>query len=479
MLTNKKHSFMHSQTIQTGISDFHKMTLTQMKLTYNKLLPKTITYRDFKSFNKDAFEEELKFALQAANTQPAYANFLSILSRTLHNHDPVKKRKVRGNQVPFMNKALRKVIMRRSNLLNKFVNNRTTENWESYRKQRNKCVKIRNNTRREYFKKLDVPHLSNSHFWTRLKPFFSEKSGSRKKPIINGNDVILSDNAAVAEVFSKHFANITDTLNLPEYIPSRDHNPDISEPVLRAIEIYKAHPSIRNINELTNKLRDKPFEFNHVLPLEICKEVHNLNSKKSSIKIPVEILKETINSCLPHLTDILNNSIYDCIWPEDLGMANITPVIKKTNDKGGSLMKENYRPISTISKLFERIIARQINEFMSNKLPSLLCGFRKRYSTQHALLRLIEKWRKCLDNSEIITAIQMDLSKAYDCISHDLLIAKLHAYDFGMKSLQFLYSYLTNRKQRVKIESSFSAWETVIRAYHKDQFWVLYSSIYL
>ena len=186
---------MHSQTIQTEISDFHKMTLTQMKLTNNKLPPKTITCRDFKSFNKGAFEEELKFALQAANTQPAYANFLSIFSRTLDNHAPVKKRKVRGNQVPFMNKALRKAIMRRSNLLNKFLNNRTTENWESYRKQRNKCVKIENNARYEYFKKLDAPYLSNSNFWTALKPFVSEKSGSRKKPIIIENDVILSDNA--------------------------------------------------------------------------------------------------------------------------------------------------------------------------------------------------------------------------------------------------------------------------------------------
>ena len=182
-----------------------------------------------------------------------------------------------------MNKALRKAIMRRSNLLNKFVNNRTTENWESYHKQRNKCVKIRNIARREYFKKLDAPYLSNSNFWTTLKPFFS---------IIIENDVILSDNAAVAEVFSKHFANITDTLNLPEYIPPRDHNPDISDPVLRATEIYKAHPSIRNIKELTHKLRDKPFEFNHVLPWEICEEVHNLNSKKSSIEIPVRNNKQ-------------------------------------------------------------------------------------------------------------------------------------------------------------------------------------------
>ena len=156
--------------------------------------------------------------------------------------------------------------MRRPNLLNKFVNNRTTENWESYRKQRNKCVKIRNNARRDYFKKLDAPHLSNSNFWKTLRPFFSDKSGSRKKPIIIENYVILSDNATVAEVFPKHFANITDTLNLPKYIPPRDQYQDVSDPVLKAIEIYKIHPSIRNIKELTTKLQDKPFEFNHVLP---------------------------------------------------------------------------------------------------------------------------------------------------------------------------------------------------------------------
>ena len=112
--------------------------------------------------------------------------------------------------------------MTQQNLLNMlFVNNRTTENWENYRKQRNKCVKIRNNARREYFKKLSAPYLSNSNFWTALKPFFSEKSGSRKKPIIIENDVILSDNAAVAEVFSKHFANITDIKSSRIYTTQR------------------------------------------------------------------------------------------------------------------------------------------------------------------------------------------------------------------------------------------------------------------
>ena len=80
--------------------------------------------------------------MQAADTQPERATFLSIFSRTLNKLAPVKKRKVRGNQVPFINKAPSKRCLRRPNLLNKFVNNRTTENWKRYGKQRNKCTKI-------------------------------------------------------------------------------------------------------------------------------------------------------------------------------------------------------------------------------------------------------------------------------------------------------------------------------------------------
>ena len=66
---------------------------------------------------------------------------------------------------------------------------------------------------------------------------------------------------------------------------------------------------------------------------------------------------------------------------------------------------------------------------MKDKFSPLLCGFRKRYSTQHALIRLIERFKHCLDNSGVIPAVLMDLSRAYDYILHDLLIGKLHAYE--------------------------------------------------
>ena len=69
---------------------------------------------------------------------------------------------------------------------------------------------------------------------------------------------------------------------------------------------------------------------------------------------------------------------------------------------------------------------------------------------------------KCMDDSGPIVAVLMDLSKAYDCIPHDLIIAKLHAYGVRIKSLKLLFSYLTNRKQRVKVNESFSEWVKII-----------------
>ena len=88
-----------------------------------------------------------------------------------------------------------------------------------------------------------------------------------------------------------------------------------------------------------------------------------------------------------------------------------------------------------------------------------LCGFRKGYSTQYALMKLIEKCREFLDKNGHAGALLMDLSKAFDCLDHDLLIAKLHAYGFSRSALEVVYSYLNERKQRVKVNGSFSAWK--------------------
>ena len=99
--------------------------------------------------------------------------------------------------------------------------------------------------------------------------------------------------------------------------------------------------------------------------------------------------------------------------------------------------KTNFRPVSVLSlssKVFERIIYNQLGTYMGTFLNKLLCGFRKVRSTQNALLKLLQRWQKELDNSGLVSIRMMDLSKAYDCLPNDLIIATFEAYGFSKSS---------------------------------------------
>ena len=104
----------------------------------------------------------------------------------------------------------------------------------------------------------------------------------------------------------------------------------------------------------------------------------------------------------------------------------------------------------------------QIIKYILDLLSPYLCGFRRGYSAQHALLRLKNKLNIYLDKKENIGMFLMDLSKAFDCIPHELLIAKLHAYGFSKDSLKLTYSYMKGRNQRVKINAEYSSWREIL-----------------
>ena len=96
-------------------------------------------------------------------------------------------------------------------------------------------------------------------------------------------------------------------------------------------------------------------------------------------------------------------------------------------------------------------------------MSSILCGFRKAHNTQHALFKLLHSWQKELDEKGFVGTILMDLSKAYDCIPHDLLTAKLDCYGIDKIGLSLILDYLSRRKKRTKIGSSYSSWYDIIR----------------
>ena len=103
-----------------------------------------------------------------------------------------------------------------------------------------------------------------------------------------------------------------------------------------------------------------------------------------------------------------------------------------------------------------------MNKYFDPILSKYQFGFRKGYSAQQCLLIMIEKWRASLDQNGTCAALLTDLSKAFDCLPHDLLIAKLHAYGCDLPSLKLLNCYLRNRRQRVKINNFYSSWAEIL-----------------
>ena len=249
-----------------------------------------------------------------------------------------------------------------------------------------------------------------------------------------------------------YFINITKNLNLKPKTASFNQIDEI-------IDFYKNHMSIRLIKAKLNESRNT-FSFCHVTEDDVRKELLNLSTKKATRTgdIPVSILKVSIDTYLPQLTRIINVSFDSGTFPDELKLAEVLPIFKKCD----SLNKENYRPVSIlshVSKVFERLIYKQIDAFTQDKFSKFLTGFRKNHNTQDCLLHMLESWKAALDKGKIIGAIMMDLSKAFDTLDHDLLIAKLSAYGFNYDALLYIRSYLTERKQRVNINHNFSSWE--------------------
>ena len=192
-----------------------------------------------------------------------------------------------------------------------------------------------------------------------------------------------------------------------------------------------------------------------------------LNNKAPGGEIPLKILKQS-RFTYKMLTECINDVIVrEDIFPDSLKFGDIKPVHKK--DKTAN--KENYRPVSAlrlISKIFERIVHHQVSEYLEKYLTNIFCGFRKAHSTQHTLFKRLQAWHEELDKCGFVRTILMDLSKAYDCLVHDIIAAKLEAYCFGKAALNLISNYVSHLKQQTKIGSSYSDWYEIVRGVPQD-----------
>ena len=438
------------------------MSITVLKFKFEKSKSKEVNYRDYKKFDQCLFKTDLKAAFSGGCD--TYQEFETIFLSTLNLHAPFKKKIIRANHAPYMTKSLRKAIMRRSQLLTKYYKSKDITDHALYKKQRNYVSKMYKKEKKSFYNKLDVKNiLDNKTFWKYMKPLLSEKTECKPKiSLVNGTDIITEDHK-LAETFNTFFKEAVGKLNIQENIDLTDpvELHDFVDPVDIAIEKYKHHPSILKIREMVTT--KNKFNFSEISLKDVEDEMMKLNIKKGTTfkNIPPKILKENSDICSPIIKELINDAFKKNKFPDELKVADVTPVFKKDD----ATNVKNYRPISVLpvnSKIFERIIHNQMSGFINDHLSPILCGYRKKFNTQHALIVLLEKWRAILDKSGFAGAILMDLSKAFDCLNHDLMVAKLYAYGFSKESVTLIRNYLKNRWQRTKINTTFSTWYELI-----------------
>ena len=368
-----------------------------------------------------------------------------------------------------MNSELSRNIKHKSKIRNKYNKWRSRENYIEWQTMKYKCKKLANKAEKDHFESIiSKGIMTNKEFWEKVKPALSEHNPTSNTNIIlqEGNELISDDNK-ISEILNNQYINIVEisTGSAPKTLGEVNvsDKQSVIEYINKIVSHYNEHPSIKIIKD---NYQDCPA---FKIPLAELKDIDmilkDLNVKKSpgpDLLPPklIKLVKDIINQ---PLTDVINHIIVSCIFSDNGKVAHVTPGFK--TDKKDRQNKSHYRPISVIgvfSKIVERYIEMKINEHIESLLSVFIAAYRKKYSTNHVLMRLIENWKFHLDNKKIVGAVLMDLSKAFDCVPHDLLIAKMHAYGFDIDTLVLMFSYLKNRQQGVKVNNKIHSFMTLV-----------------
>ena len=218
-------------------------------------------------------------------------------------------------------------------------------------------------------------------------------------------------------------------------------------------------------NLVWRKLKSKPirtvnkFKFRYISRIWVQKQLKSLKSHKATglDNLPPGMLKDCACEVSKPLCHLLNLSLSKGFVPTDWKMAKITPVFKS----GSTTQTGNYRPISilsALSKILERAVQSQLIGYLEkNKLLSeSQYGYRSNRSTELAAALLLDDIRKNVDKGNMVGAVFVDLSKAFDTIGHAILLQKLESYGINNVELDWFTDYLFHRQQVVNYDKELS-----------------------
>ena len=333
--------------------------------------------------------------------------------------------------------TLRKSIKKKKRLWNRFMETRSEVYMEQYKKIRNN---IRKETRNIYkTEQNEIAKASKKNpkkFWNYVKSKTTTMSSIGDINCnLDGHDKFIIHDDKKAAAFCDHFTNIftKETDEDKENIIKRMHTEDMIQPN------FDKETVLRKLEGL------------------------NINKSPGPDLIHPRILYELRYEILCPLQQIFKSSLRLGELPNDWRAADVTAIFKKGSKKDMS----NYRPVSLTSivcKIMESIIRDQLmdylvqNKFLSNKQ----FGFIKGRSTIIQLLNILDNWTNSLEEGGQIDVVYTDFEKAFDKVPHKRLLQKLSSYNVPDEVLRWIKAFLSERKQRVKINGKYSRWNSVI-----------------
>ena len=279
MLTNRLNYFQQNNVFETGLSDFHMMVATELKMGFQKLKPHIVAYRDYKHFDNKKFQSDIENCASEKNLKCFKETVFCIFNK----HAPIKRKYVRANEAPFMAKELHKAIMKRSRLRNKFLKTKSITDRKNYNVQRSYCKKLLRSTKKSCFNKLEISKINdNRSFWKTIVPLFTKKNSKSEKINLNEEGKNVSDNAELRRIFNNYFSEVISNLKIPSLINNSavDQNA-VSNPLSIATKLFDQHPSIINIKK---KKLDSVLNLKKTSSTEVEKVINNLSVFKACQK---------------------------------------------------------------------------------------------------------------------------------------------------------------------------------------------------
>lgn len=440
-LTNNRESIVHSGIYQLTVSD-HYLVFAVRKIGIPNSRPRFIETRNYKHFNANSFLHDLKEikwpnASTYSNVDTVWNNWRDLYLSVLQKHAPVRIIRTRNKPAPWISSSLKGLMVKRDILKKHAMKTNNDDDWVSYRQTRNFVTNEVKRVKKLHFETQIKNHKGNLNAtWKVLHDLMGTKSNITEinKLEVPAEGRTFTDPKDIASHFNKCFSTMGP--KLASKIPS----------------------SIKRPTDYL-KMSDSSFTFTELLPKKVLKLLESVKVGKASglDKIPNKLLRISASYICESLTEIFNLSLRLGVFPVDWKRAKVSPIYK-SGEKSDS---NNYRPISvisTIARIFERLIYVQLYSYLTdnNLLNSRQSGFRSLHSTVTSLLDLTNQWYFNIDCGLLNGVIFLDLKKAFDTVDHNILLTKLKYLGIKGHAHKWFESYLTSRSQKCYVNGTLS-----------------------